>query len=276
MKKILYLYLVALLLMACADKGKSSSQILGIAETEPAYTSEAKQTNYEQIAGSDNNIGNNIELEPQIIKTGSISIETSDVYKTKELIYKHARQFKGWISTENFSSYDGRIHYSISVRIPAQYFDQILDSISRSGKRVDNKHIYTQDITEEFIDIETRLKTKKELEARYLELLKKATKVEEMLSIEKAIGVLRSDIESIEGRYKYMKSAVSYSTLEINYYEPTKNFGNKFLDALKVGWDIILWILLAIVKLWAAIIIAIVAAIIIVKIRRRIRAQKSN
>lgn len=103
-----------------------------------------------------------------------------------------------------------------------------------------------------------------------------ATKVEEMLSIEKAIGVLRSDIESIEGRYKYMKSAVDYSTLEISYYEPTKNFGNKLVDAIKTGWNAILWVLVAIVKAWAVILLAVVLVIFIVKIRRCRRAKKSN
>lgn len=273
MKKIFYISFVALLLAACANKGDSSPQMFGVdaaAEVSPAYTTQSEQKGDEQVAKSDNSI------EPKIIKTGNISIETSDVYKTKELIYKYVRQFSGWISAENFSSYDGRTYYSMSVRVPAKFFDPMLDSISRSGKRVDNKNVYIQDITEEFIDIEARLKTKKELEARYLELLKKATKVEEMLSIEKAIGVLRSDIESIEGRYKYMKSAVDYSTLEISYYEPTKNFGNKLVDAIKTGWNAILWVLVAIVKAWAVILLAVVLVIFIVKIRRCRRAKKSN
>ena len=76
--------------------------------------------------------------------------------------------------------------------------------------------IDSQDVTEEYIDITARLKTKKELEARYLELLKKANKVEEIVSIEKEIGNLRSDIESIEGRLRYINNAVAYSTLD-NY-----------------------------------------------------------
>lgn len=267
MKKIFYLSLLTIIFVACHGKSEEYG-MMREAQTEVA------SAEYDE---TDANVGSDdISIEQKIIKSGNITVQTTDADKTKSLIYKYAKRFDGWIVSENSSTYDGQTHYSLSVRIPAQYFDQMLDSIAKSGKHIDEKYISANDVTEEYIDIEARLKTKKELEARYLDLLKKATKVEEILSIEKEIGVLRADIESIEGRLRYLNNSVKYSTLQINYYEPTKNFGNKFLDALKVGWDIILWILLAIVKLWAAIIIAIVAAIIIVKIRRRIRAKKSN
>ncbi len=264
MKKIFYISFIVAIFMACGNR----SEELGLMQkSEMAMTGIAddyKVVN-DDVAGATDAFS----VEQKIIKSGTITMQTSDVYKTKMLINKYLKQFNGWVVAENSTTVDGQTNYSLSVRLPAQHFDQMLDSIAKSCKRIDDKYISAQDVTEEYIDIEARLKTKKELEARYLDLLKKATKVEEILSIEKEIGTLRADIESIEGRYRYLKNSVAYSTLQIYYYEPTKNFGNKLLDALKTGWDIILWILLAIVKLWAAIVIAIVGVIIVVKIRRR-------
>jgi hypothetical protein len=56
------------------------------------------------------------------------------------------------------------------LRIPADKFDAVMKQVEGLAEKVDNKNISTQDVTEEFIDVEARLKTKKELEVRYLEL----------------------------------------------------------------------------------------------------------
>ncbi|MDR2691715.1 MAG: DUF4349 domain-containing protein [Dysgonamonadaceae bacterium] len=110
-------------------------------------------------------------------------------------------------------------------------FELLLDRIAQNAKKLDSKNITVSDLTEEFIDIEARIKTKKELENRYKELLKQANKVEEIVAIEKEIGNLRTDIESIEGRLKYLKDKVSYSTLNVVFYERTSSpfgFNSKF------------------------------------------------
>ena len=116
-----------------------------------------------------------------------------------------------------------------------------------------------QDVSEEFIDHEARLRTKKEVESRYREILKQAKTVQEILSVETEIGNIRSEIESIEGRLKYLSDQVSMSTLNITYYQKTGTdfgFASKFVQALKSGWDILLIFIIGIVNLWPFIIIA--------------------
>jgi len=107
-------------------------------------------------------------------------------------------------------------------------------------------------VTEEFIDIQARIKTKKELENRYKELLAKANTVEELLSIEKELGTLRTEIESIEGRLKYLQDRVSLSSLTIEYYELTTSsfrFIPKLGKSFVTGWN---WFLSFIVCTYVA------------------------
>ena len=142
------------------------------------------------------------------------------------------------------------------------------------AEKVDAKNINTQDVTEEFIDVEARLKTKKELEARYLELLKQAKTVADIVSIEGQIANVRAEIESMEGRLKYLNNQVSFSTLSVSYYQESAagyGFGSKLLNSLKSGWfnlvDFLFWLL----RLWPFVLGITAVAIWWVR-RRRSRA----
>src|SRR5690606_18336536 len=80
--------------------------------------------------------------------------------------------------------------------------------------------VNAQDVTEEYYDLETRLKTKKEVEARYIEILKsKAKTVEEILIAEDKIRYLREEIEAVEGRLRLLKNKVGLSTIQIEIYQ---------------------------------------------------------
>lgn len=108
------------------------------------------------------------------------------------------------------------------------------------------------------IETTERKLTKKELEARYLDILKQAKKVTELLEIENQIGQLRSDIESIEGRLKYLQDQVSFSTLTMTFYEAIPNetaFGQKFKNGFRNGWYNLIWFFVALTNIWPFILV---------------------
>lgn len=99
-------------------------------------------------------------------------------------------------------------------------------------------------------------------------MLNKAVTVEDILKIEKQIGELRTEIESIEGRFKYLNDRISYSTLTIIFYEQTNSsfgFSSKFGQALINGWDNVLWVLIGLVNLWPFLIILVLVFIILLR-----------
>ena len=210
-------------------------------------------------------------VDRKIIKEGEISFETSDIQETKSLITKTVQELNGYISKDDANDYSGRLENRLTIRVPSDKFDLLLKRISESVKKLDSKTLNVLDVTAEYIDIDARIKTKKELQERYREILKRAGKVDEILSIEKEIGQLETDIESVQGQMNYLKDRISYSTLSVTYYEKTSvlsGFSSKFGRALKDGWDFLLLFIVAVAHLWTFILLGF-AVYFVVKLLRR-------
>lgn len=189
----------------------------------------------------------------QVIRTGEISFETNSADKTRQHIEQAAAQLGAYLADESSSNFGDRTEYRVVLRVPAAQFDALLADISATAPKLDSRTINSQDVTEEFIDVQARLQSKKELEARYRELLKKAAKVEELVAIERELATLRGEIESIEGRLRYLTNQVSLSTLTVVFYERSTtatSYGFELVQSLKGGWQLLLDFLLLISKLW--------------------------
>uniref|UniRef100_UPI003741EF94 DUF4349 domain-containing protein n=1 Tax=Niabella yanshanensis TaxID=577386 RepID=UPI003741EF94 len=87
------------------------------------------------------------------------------------------------------------------------------------------KNISSEDITSEIIDTRARLETRNTTRGRYLEFLSKAGKIEDVLKIQQEINNIQEDIESAEARLAQLSGQVSYSTINLTYFEPDS--GNK-------------------------------------------------
>lgn len=142
------------------------------------------------------------------------------------------------------------------IRVSNSDFENLLQEVSSGVKYFDQKEISSEDVTEQFIDIEARLKAKKELENRYLELLKKANKISEILEIEKELVVIREEIESKQGQLNYLQNKVAMSTLEVSFYKQTAesgvtvSYGSKIWNAIKCGISWISGFFLGLLYIW--------------------------
>jgi hypothetical protein len=200
----------------------------------------------------------NETLERKLIKEGRVEFETDNVNTTRKTIFEAANKYKGYVSSDQEFKSTGRKSNTVIIRVPADKFDNLLSDATIGVEKFDSKEINVKDVTEEFLDIQARLKTKKELELRYIDLLKQAKNVIEILEIEKQIGQLRSDIESIEGRLKYLQDRVSFSTLTMTFYETIPNkteFGQKFKNGFRNGWDNLIWFFVVLTNIWPFILI---------------------
>lgn len=223
---------------AYSEKAISVSESLAVEETAEAFPSPKRK----------------------LIKEGNVSFETDDLSDTRQKIEAALQQHKGYIASEQEYKSSGSISQSLQIRVPVANFEKFVDDISRGIPKFDNKSINSRDITTEFIDISARIKTKKELENRYLDLLKKANSVKDILEIEKEIGALRAEIESIEGRLRYLGDQSDYSSLNITYYKNIPKqyrtaFGNKFSEGFVNGWYNLVWFFVGLVNIWPFVLI---------------------
>jgi len=192
-------------------------------------------------------------VDRKLIKESDIAFQTENVDQARNQVEKAVAQFKGYISKEKSYGEKGRRSHEMTLRIPSQHFDHFLQQATKGVDHFDRKEVRVKDVTEEFIDLGARIKTKKALEARFLELIQKAKNVKETMSIEREIEAVRSEIESMEGRLNYLKNAVSYSTFNLRFYEHTmRNPGVKhdFGKSFKQGWHNLLSFIVAITYLW--------------------------
>ena len=161
---------------------------------------------------------------------------------------------------------ESQLSSNINIKVPAQQFDKVLAKLASIAKKVDYQNIETQDVTEEYIDIETRLSNSRKVEQSYIKLLQRAKTIEDILKIEQKLGEIRTDIESTQGRLKYLNNQVSYSTINLNVYqtlefkfiaEKLPSFWERLKGSIISGWRGIVAFLLFLIKIWPLWLIAV-------------------
>ncbi|OBX21210.1 MULTISPECIES: DUF4349 domain-containing protein [Bizionia] len=218
-----------------------------------------------------------IQSERKLIKNGDVEFESENLIATRKNIFKTIEKFKGYSTSDNEYKYVYEIRNTLTIRVPSENFDDLLKEITQGVSKFDRKEITITDVTAEFLDIDPRLKTKKELENRYLEILQKANTVTEILEVEKQIGELHADIESIEGRLKFLNNQVSFSTLNVSIYETISKeneFGEKFKSGFKNGWENLIIFFVFLANIWPFILITVGIVILIRAWRIRSVKQK--
>jgi hypothetical protein len=210
----------------------------------------------------------------KLIKTGTLTFESDDLPASAKLIKKLVAEVNGYVSSDQTTAYHHRTDQTMTLRIPSDKFDTLIDQITLHAKKTESKNMSVQDVSEEFVDVAARLTAKKEIEKRYIQILSKAAKVDDILKIESELGSIRTEIESIEGRLKYLQNQTSMSTIHVTFYQ-TKQFVSEtpFFSKLKYaisdGWNMVVSFTLGLIQFWPFIIIL---SLILFYFRRRYKS----
>ncbi len=157
-----------------------------------------------------------------IITTGSVSVEVSSYTEAAAAVTKAATEMGGFVSgSEANVGEEGRRYGTISLRVPAERWSALLDQVRGLGK-VLRESSNGLDVTEEYVDLESRLRSQKRLEAELLELMESARRggLRDLLEIEREVARVRGEIESMEGRRRYLADQAALSTLTVELREP--------------------------------------------------------
>lgn len=216
--------------------------------------------------------------QKKIIKDGNLSVKTKDVFFLKKRIDSILETVDAYYESENLNNSTYQIAYNLKIRVPAEKFETLLTKIENGEGEITNKSIRGRDVTEEYLDIEMRLENKREYLIRYKELLSKAITVKDILSIESEIRVLEEEIESSEGRLRYLSDQVAYSTLDLNLFKEIEQvvpkqdkFFKRVTTALQKGWFSAVAFILWIIRIWP---FAILITVLVVFFNRRIQNRK--
>ncbi len=257
MKKPLFL-LVFALIISCQEQHNDNSGYAFDAESQRQITSTPislqKTSNSSLVPVEQQEV-----VKKRIIKDGRLGIQVNEIEIAKTRIDTLLKKFSGYYSNESFNNSDWESSYVLKIRIPSARFESFLKDLESGDGEIQHKTIDARDVTDQFIDLETRLESKKAYLKRYTELLKRAQTIKEILQIEEKIRGLQEEIESTLGRLKYLGDLVDYSTLDLTItekkdfqYDPVQRdkFAEKFKQSLSKGWFGFIDALLFTIKIW--------------------------
>jgi hypothetical protein len=191
-------------------------------------------------------------IDRKIIRTGDMRYEVSDLEAARDQVLKQVAAFNGHVEGDDRGDAGSAVNLVLRVRVPADRFDGFMASLSGLGELLD-QHISATDVTAQWVDVEARLAAKRKVEERYLAIVDQAKTVTEVLEVERELGNVRAEIESMEAQMRVLRDQVAMSTLTITCTKPVARndrYTPHFGLALHEGWNLFLQFLVAVMHAW--------------------------
>jgi hypothetical protein len=194
----------------------------------------------EQVAATDR----------KIIRNADLTIEVASPTETQSKVVSIAEAHGGFVVNSEAKQRDNgdathrTLDIKLVVRIPENQFGAVLDKVRGLASNRNEEKVTGQDVTEEFIDLDARIKTQRALEAQFLQIMKQAGKIEDALEVQRQIAEVRTEIEKLEGRKRFLDNRSSLATITVNILAPkpitvnTSGFGRSVRDSISESVDV--------------------------------------
>jgi major membrane immunogen (membrane-anchored lipoprotein) len=166
--------------------------------------------------------------ERKLIRNADIILESGNPSESQRKVSSIAEAHGGFVVSSESKQTDaeGQLKpetiVTVTIRVPAAQFDAVINELRGTGSRVAQDKITTQDVTEEYIDLEARIRAKQALEAQFMEIMKQARTVQDALEVQRQLSDVRAEIERYEGRRRFLENQTSLSTINITMRPPTQ------------------------------------------------------
>ncbi|MVZ66269.1 DUF4349 domain-containing protein [Sphingobacterium sp. DK4209] len=222
-------------------------------------------------------------VNKKIVRTGNISIESKDVKASKKTLDGLLKNVQGYYENETVNNARAYTSFDLVVRIPSNKLDALLANLENGTDKITEKNLRAEDVSAQYYDTESRLKSKRAYLERYQQMVSSAKSVKDLLEIQEQIRMLQEEIDASEGVLRSLSGQVNYSTLTIHLFEENANlpmgsnsFWTRVKDSFAFGWDLIENLTIGIIGLWPLLIVAVLVIYVIRSIRRRKRSNKMD
>ncbi|MBH5316911.1 DUF4349 domain-containing protein [Paenibacillus sp. GSMTC-2017] len=238
---VITLLLVIAVLAGCSSSesdGESKKSVKNDAFTEASkvkYESAASEqeiiSNYEAgqpeelaltttAAGSSDDVSANAtttvgSAQGKIIYSANIVMEVDDLKETTNKLKNVIHLSGGYTLAFNDNRSDGEIAASYTIKVPAKGFMSFIEDIAKIKNNHFGQSLSGEDVTEQYVDLESRLKAKQLVEQRLIIMMEKATKAADLLQFSNQLGAIQEEIEAIKGKIRYLDNNVALSTIEL-------------------------------------------------------------
>jgi hypothetical protein len=288
---------VALLCLACDNKAESVSSLnrdvekIDKFESEQNYKTTDSTGTPQQLPNVEQNQNDKpekrqIDWDKKIVKTANLKAEVKDYKSFSQQLTEKIRKYGGYISQEEQSQSDYKIENSVIIKIPVDQFENALNELTKDVSKLNEKRVVSEDVTTQLIDGKSRLEAKKQVRLRYLDLLKQAKNMEEILTVQKEINDIQEDIETVNGRINFLSHSSAMSTINFTFFQITdassQNVSEKkegFLDKVKLafsnGWYWIGEVMVGLISIWP-LLLAIILGIWFFRKKQMPKIKNSN
>jgi hypothetical protein len=216
-----------------------------------------------------------------IVRTGEMSLVVKDINQACDEIAQVAARFDGYVVSSRISGEEEDMRGWISIRVVDEKFEQALAELRALAVRVKSESTDSQDVTQEYTDLQARLNNAEATERQYLALLEQATDVEDTLKIYDSLSRVRQEIEQIKGQMQYLERTASMSLIWAHLEpeataKPLVSAGWSALEILKsaVRGIIIFGQWLAVLAIWLIIFIPVWGTVLGIIYWRRRRKKR--
>ncbi len=291
MKNVL-LFLCTLLLVACSSndnyREKATSSISSKKSAPSKGEDAAYDTNFEQAENSplsknkttSQHLPSPIEESKKIIKTGNLTIKVDNYKEARAELGDIVNSYGAYFSSEMESNQNYQLANNLSIMVQPEHFEDVIKGIEGIAAKIDSKTTTAADVSKQFVDINARLQSKRDVVARYRSIMKKANTIPEILDMEERIRVIVEEVEAMEGQLRYLTKQVGLSTINLRMYEVIERpiakaqpngFLTKALAAVGNGWNNILDIVLSLLSIWPSLFFLMIVGFFAIKYVRRFR-----
>lgn len=210
----------------------------GVTRTGTVNSADAEGQGYadlKQVSPSTSSSGGLPELRSKVIKNALVKLETEkgDYARIRQEAVALASSAGGYLESEDSSrDDDGFTYATLTLRVPADRFDEVMEAASSLGELVSSK-ITTSDVSGEYVDLESRLRHLQAEESFYLSLINQAKTVQEMISIREHLSSVQLEKEQVQGRMDFLDRQVAYSTLTLSVSEKGPREEEGFWSAVR-------------------------------------------
>ncbi|MGG4266411.1 DUF4349 domain-containing protein [Peribacillus simplex] len=212
-KKAILIFSLFLLLGACSSNDKEES----LSKSHEEKTESKMDSSLAGEQASDQEEEKEAATnERMVIHQAQLQLQVKNLEKTQMKIERKANEYGGYIVQSNVNREDEeRVEGTITVRIPEARFQDFLVDAEGQASEVVGRNVTGQDVTEQYVDLKARLKTKRAVEERLLAFMQDAKKTEDLLKISSDLAMVQEGIEQLTGQMKYLENQTSYSTVTI-------------------------------------------------------------
>lgn len=167
------------------------------------------------------------ESDRMVIYTADMRISISDFKKAQDEVQSLIDETDGYVvDSSSSSSNDSEQQGQITARIPQETFDDFLDQVEEIADEVKERNVSGEDVTKEYVDLESRLDAKKDVKERLESLMDEADDSDDLLDISNKLGDTQEEIEEIKGEMEYLENHSAMSTVNIDMTEEKVKAGD--------------------------------------------------